>query len=882
MADLDDFSSADRRPEVEALPAELDVTGLWQAVVGAVKRYARRSGVRPADMVVLLPFAQHLPLARAAWAAHGDGWMPRFETTLTLAEALGPAPLASHSGPCFDGAIDRLVAARMLAESAPDWPRRDARGFDLAARRVVDLAHALAYARAACPPAQRPAWIVAGRERLNGSGGPAQAERVLARVAFEWSLDASTDAADALFAHRPAAWVGVRVGARDALAEALLATTNRPALWLDANRSPALLPVGGWAIAPCADFEDEAQRAAASVLDALGDRSDRSVALIALDRVLVRRVQALLARKHVPVADETGWKLSTTRAGASVMSLLRAAVPRADTDALIECLKSLPDATDVDALEAVIRRARWTAITQVDARRLPETVQPLWSRWETIAEPLRRDARDTLAGWIERLTESLRRAGLLDALASDAAGEQVLATLRCCGTPDPAFADVAGRTVLSLGGALGWVDGVLEQASFRPPSETGAAVVITPLSRALLRPFSAIVCPGADGAHLGVGGVPEPLLGDAFAVALGLPGVVEGREAERLAFAQLGRAPTLTLLHRRSQSGEPVSASPLLARWQIVAARLGWPVTQASDARIVRELSGQATPRPLPVAAEALWPTKMSASRYEQLRACPYRYYALTVLGLNETEELDDELEKRDAGDWLHRVLQRFHAEREGGNAGLDDVSRLRALAVDETRECFGESPAAADFLPYAAWFDGLAPAYVDWLHAVEAEGWAFEASERELDAPLDEAALRLHGRLDRVDHRHVDEGDARGHHRRLIDYKLRSKAALQSQVRSPFEDTQLAFYGALLGSAEGWPEGGIEAGYLALDGRDGVAWVAHPEVADSAQALLEGLVSDVERLRAGAALPALGEGAACEHCAARGLCRRDFWAPMP
>jgi ATP-dependent helicase/nuclease subunit B len=25
--------------------------------------------------------------------------------------------------------------------------------------------------------------------------------------------------------------------------------------------------------------------------------------------------------------------------------------------------------------------------------------------------------------------------------------------------------------------------------------------------------------------------------------------------------------------------------------------------------------------------------------------------------------------------------------------------------------------------------------------------------------------------------------------------------------------------------------------------------------------------------------LPALGEGMACEYCAARGLCRKDFWA---
>jgi ATP-dependent helicase/nuclease subunit B len=42
--------------------------------------------------------------------------------------------------------------------------------------------------------------------------------------------------------------------------------------------------------------------------------------------------------------------------------------------------------------------------------------------------------------------------------------------------------------------------------------------------------------------------------------------------------------------------------------------------------------------------------------------------------------------------------------------------------------------------------------------------------------------------------------------------------------------------------------------------------------------ALVHGIVSDLRRIGDGAALPALGEGAVCEHCAARGLCRKDFW----
>jgi ATP-dependent helicase/nuclease subunit B len=44
---------------------------------------------------------------------------------------------------------------------------------------------------------------------------------------------------------------------------------------------------------------------------------------------------------------------------------------------------------------------------------------------------------------------------------------------------------------------------------------------------------------------------------------------------------------------------------------------------------------------------------------------------------------------------------------------------------------------------------------------------------------------------------------------------------------------------------------------------------------------LLAGLADDAQRMREGHALPAMGEGLACEYCAARGLCRKDFWASV-
>ena len=92
--------------------------------------------------------------------------------------------------------------------------------------------------------------------------------------------------------------------------------------------------------------------------------------------------------------------------------------------------------------------------------------------------------------------------------------------------------------------------------------------------------------------------------------------------------------------------------------------------------------------------------------------------------------------------------------------------------------------------------------------------------------------------------------------------------------MREPLEDTQLAFYAALVGD-----EVPVSASYLAIDRTRGLIQIAHHRVADDARTLVAGIADEMQRLRNGAGLRALGEGSACDYCAARGLCRRDHWA---
>jgi ATP-dependent helicase/nuclease subunit B len=183
---------------------------------------------------------------------------------------------------------------------------------------------------------------------------------------------------------------------------------------------------------------------------------------------------------------------------------------------------------------------------------------------------------------------------------------------------------------------------------------------------------------------------------------------------------------------------------------------------------------------------------------------------------------------------------------------------------------------------------------YLDWLQAWRAQGWETQSEEQSLrrvidrDAdPADEAdgdTLRLEGRIDRI--------DRRGAERYALDYKTGDPQALRLRMRRYAEDTQLLCYALLLGAdapdANASPAS-VAAGYLVVSERRDpehtdtateLSWAPDDLREQSAQ-LLAQMRRDWRALRTGQAMPALGEPPLCDHCEARGLCRRDH-RPSP
>jgi ATP-dependent helicase/nuclease subunit B len=821
----------------------------WPVVADTVLQGLAGQGAAPRDAVVVLPHAGLLGVARAAFAARG-GWQPRIETPATLAASLAP-PIAAEPGMLSgDRVADRLVAATLLRGVGPAV--RDPRAQRALVAAFVETALALHQASARQPPEARAAWWQALRQALPPGAGPGATERRLARMALEWAAAAEAPASDVLRSLRPSAWIVVGAAGQDSTA--LLPADAERVLHLDADGDGARPFDAAAHLSPprclvAADLEEEAQAAAIAVVQALDDGAT-SIALIAQDRLVVRRIRALLERAGVAVDDDSGWTLSTTRAAARLMAWLRAAEPGAGRDACIEALRAENAAPHaVDALEAAWRRERAPA---PHALALDDEHANRVAAWQP-AQPR------TLTQWLHSLREAAPR--LIDALAADAAGRQVLDVLALTDAPDVPWQAIAQTTRMDLAQFIAWADETLEDSAWRPTALPATRVAIVPLARAALRPFDAIVFPGCDAQHLG-GGQAEPgLLPAAVAREFGVAAFEQRREQQALAFALLLRAPRVVLLRRRHHEGEALAPSPLLERALLARRRLNAAVPDETIVTLPRRrIATQLQTRPAPSMDQAL-PARLSATTAQALRDCPYRFFAKVGLGLIEADELDAALDNRGYGRWMHGLLHRFHAMRSGN----DDLREL-TQAADAEQAALGLDDAA--LLPYRVAFDHFAVQYLAWLQGHEADGWRFAGGEVEQQrAPPALNGIELYGRLDRID-RNADGAAL------LIDYKTGAAAKLAQRVAAPLEDTQLAFYAALLNDEATPPR----ALYLALSERKPPQAIEHKDVASSAALLVEGLAADMAALREGAGAPALGEGEVCEHCEARGLCRRDHW----
>jgi len=644
----------------------------------------------------------------------------------------------------------------------------------------------------------------------------------------------------------------------------LLATAWQELLDDDGAPHQPLRPLEGLMLLESTGMENEAQSAAQTIVDWIGQGLQR-IALIPQDRVVARRLRALLERAGIVVADETGWKLSTTRAATALHAWIELVASRGDPERLLDFLKSpfvihpaLADPTQRNALETALVgagvSAGWDTLihalaAQPQARALVEAIA---------REATRYAARKPVVGWVDATRTAFDALGSADAIAQDKAGAQVMEMLstlaRDCERLEHPFSLSEWRVLLDM---------QMEQTVFVAPSDD-RRVVVVPLNGSMLRAFDAAIVVGADAEHLPSRPAEVLFFANAVRRELGLD-TRESRQRQQLReFASLLLGcPRVVLSWQTTRDGESVASSPWLQRLELALETARLPRLPRHVPRLAAALI-----EPLPVsmpapAAPALLPSSLSASGYNSLVACPYQFFASRMLKLRAADELTELPEKRDYGNWLHQILKHYHETLAQAPLPRTERSMLMVRITDEIfNPVLARNPAALGFL--SRWV-AKRDAYVEWANGLEDQGWSFAFGEESMTRALawDSGSLQLIGKLDRVDRN--GDGEAM-----VLDYKTSKRSKLQDRLKRR-EDHQLPFYALLLDPAP------ARAAYVAMDD-DAPSAIEANELDAWREALRNQLEDNIAAISAGASLPASGNAGSCAWCEMRGLCRKGAW----
>ena len=637
-------------------------------------------------------------------------------------------------------------------------------------------------------------------------------------------------------------------------------------------------------------FEDAAWQGAGAIEKFLKD-GHQHIALIAQDRLVARRMRALLARfgDGLSVHDETGWKLSTTRAAASVMSWMdvvrHPAGPSSvelmdflknpyidwsvfgiEHDQVSDCLSFL----EQDLIRADVRGSWSGFILALDSdndetNALVGIIRKLKNqslRWQS--------ASNSCLAWLDLLEQDLIDLGMSEALVKDIAGQQLLASLSPM--------RLLHHHPMKQPEWLSLLSSMLEDASYIESNpRQSASVTILPLSATRLRRFDAWVMVGCDDTQL-------PSLSDSPMFLSAQLRKLLGCKTQEGEFIQ--QAMDLSQLMTSHQhwrmiwqaigaTGEPRQPSPWLQRLYVSHADLLKDKLETLPTPY--EPSPIHQPKPsLP--DHFIKPASISPSAYRALRECPYRYYVTRLLGLRERSGLDAEVDLSLVGKTLHEALYDFYHGLKTQALVTDNIyertkllkQRLYAISHKHFKPLL-----EVDGRWLAAWieWETLIPSWIDWHIQREQSGWVFHDGEKQVGFDLQTrfGDIRVSGFVDRLDI-HPQDGVE------VIDYKFSSKNSITKKKNNLKDDPQLVIYAkAVNGHDMVDRQPATIASWVSVKEED--ARVELDDLQEHMNQLPTQMIADIESLWGGAPMAASAPDSICQYCQARGVCRKGMWS---
>ena len=639
-----------------------------------------------------------------------------------------------------------------------------------------------------------------------------------------------------------------------------------------------------------ASFEDAAWQGAGAVHEFLQE-GHQHIALIAQDRLVARRIRALLARfgDGLSVHDETGWKLSTTRAAASVMSWIDI-VRQANGPTSIQLMDFLKNPyinwstwgfSDEQAsnylshlekrlIDADVR-ASWGGVVlalqsqgaEVDAiTNLIKKLKELSAQWQL--------PQQACNEWLDLLQANLKELGMLDALTKDVAGQQLLQSLE----PMQLLKEYS----LKQSEWMSLLSSIFEDASYIESNPRAkASVTILPLSATRLRRFDAWVMVGCDDGQLPSISESPMFLSGELKKFLGCKTQAMEFEQQAMDLSQLmmSHSHWRMVWQSSGSAGEPRQPSPWLQRLYINHPNF---LKQSIAASATAYMPVPVTQPAPSLPSDYVKPASISPSAYRALRECPYRYYVTRLLGLREQNTLDVEVDLSLVGQTLHAALRDFYHGLKT-QAIVSDNRYERAKLLKQRLYAISNK----HFKPLldvdgrwlAAWieWETLIPDWINWHIEREEAGWIFHDGEKPVGFDLETnfGSIRVSGFVDRLDI-HPEQGVE------VIDYKYSSKNSINKKKNNIEDDPQLVIYAkAVNGDDIVNRQPVTSASWVSIKEADTSIQVE--DLSEHMKNLPAQMIADIEALWAGSPVIASAPDSICQYCQARGICRKGMWS---
>jgi ATP-dependent helicase/nuclease subunit B len=617
------------------------------------------------------------------------------------------------------------------------------------------------------------------------------------------------------------------------------------------------------------------------------------IALIAQDRLVARRIRALLARlgSGVSIHDETGWKLSTTRAASALMSwidVIKQPYLGPSAIVLLEFLKNpyinwakwnLKDEDMPRLIQSLEQRfiqsdaqGGWSGMLLALDRHSDgfsfDAAQSIFHRLRAISQKWQKKPQ-ACHSWLEHLLTDLDELGMTGLLNEDLAGQQLIAAL------DP-MRSVQGDP-LRLNEWLSLLASMVEDASYIEVSPRGnASITILPLSATRLRHFDAWVMVGCDDSQLPSLSESPMFLSASLKKIIGCKTIEAEFSQQAMDLSQLMTTHNdwRMIWQSKGSAGEPRQASPWLQRLYMSSPKLLHQSPTLEPVSFVEKKVRAPMPS---LASDFEKPHRISPSAYKALRECPYRYYATRLLGLREQAQLDAEVDLSLVGQTLHAALKSFYQGLRT-NPYQGDTSKkkdyLENLLKNISLRHF-QPLLEADGRWLAAWVQwGLQiPGWIEWQLKRESEGWIFYDGEISVEFNLETrfGPLQVFGQLDRIDI-HPKDGVA------VIDYKYSTEASIKKKQKNIEDDPQLVIYAKALDGQQLVNGATVQqASWVSIKEPD--VDLAVDDLETRMAELPAQIIADIERVWGGEVLKASGPDSVCQYCQVRGLCRKGMWA---